>query len=326
MITRSLAVAVAASLVLGAAPAHAQTSRPPAAPATRSRAASRPARCATTRPPSRWCCAAASSRPCRARCSRSRPCAAGRPRRRSAARSGAAGASSSSFKVGNPGTVRLVVKHAASRRQAAFRAKRPPHHRRPTGSAGAGERGLKVLLLQRALVKARASPSPSPATTTTAPPAPCSPSARPTSWAATATPSPRVRDAGARPGRLQAALPQGGQARGVRLVAPGAGAGQRRPSPTATYHTSSGTPATPTVFGTYRFYRKTPGTNAKGMVHSSLLHRRLRDPRLRVGADLPGQPRLPARADPQRSPDLRAGSTSATGSSSTARRRAASAA
>jgi lipoprotein-anchoring transpeptidase ErfK/SrfK len=37
----------------------------------------------------------------------------------------------------------------------------------------------------------------------------------------------------------------------------------------ATYHTSSGTPATPTVTGTFRVYLKTPGTNAKGMVHSS---------------------------------------------------------
>ncbi len=35
------------------------------------------------------------------------------------------------------------------------------------------------------------------------------------------------------------------------------------------YHSSSGTPATPTVFGTFRFYRKSFGTNAKGMVHSS---------------------------------------------------------
>ena len=39
--------------------------------------------------------------------------------------------------------------------------------------------------------------------------------------------------------------------------------------PYRTYHTSSGTPATPTVFGSYRFYLQTPGTNAKGMVHSS---------------------------------------------------------
>jgi lipoprotein-anchoring transpeptidase ErfK/SrfK len=37
----------------------------------------------------------------------------------------------------------------------------------------------------------------------------------------------------------------------------------------ATYHTSSGAPATPTVIGSFQVYLKTPGTNAKGMVHSS---------------------------------------------------------
>lgn len=36
-----------------------------------------------------------------------------------------------------------------------------------------------------------------------------------------------------------------------------------------TYHVSTGAPATPTVRGTYRVYRKDWGTNAKGMVHSS---------------------------------------------------------
>ena len=35
------------------------------------------------------------------------------------------------------------------------------------------------------------------------------------------------------------------------------------------YHTSSGKPSTPTVTGSFRFYRKQPGTNAKGMVYSS---------------------------------------------------------
>ena len=35
------------------------------------------------------------------------------------------------------------------------------------------------------------------------------------------------------------------------------------------YHASSGKPSTPTVMGSYRFYRKAPGTNASGMVHSS---------------------------------------------------------
>jgi lipoprotein-anchoring transpeptidase ErfK/SrfK len=35
------------------------------------------------------------------------------------------------------------------------------------------------------------------------------------------------------------------------------------------YHISSGAPATPTIRGKFRVYLKTPGTNAKGMVHSS---------------------------------------------------------
>jgi L,D-transpeptidase catalytic domain len=35
------------------------------------------------------------------------------------------------------------------------------------------------------------------------------------------------------------------------------------------YHASSGAPATPTVLGRFKVYRKSPGTNAKGMVHSS---------------------------------------------------------
>ena len=36
-----------------------------------------------------------------------------------------------------------------------------------------------------------------------------------------------------------------------------------------TYHTSTGSPATPTVIGSFRVYMKDPGTNAKGMVKSS---------------------------------------------------------
>ena len=35
------------------------------------------------------------------------------------------------------------------------------------------------------------------------------------------------------------------------------------------YHASSGKASTPTVFGTFSFYRKQPGTNSLGMVHSN---------------------------------------------------------
>jgi hypothetical protein len=37
----------------------------------------------------------------------------------------------------------------------------------------------------------------------------------------------------------------------------------------ATYHTSTGAPATPTIIGSFRVYRKDVGTNSLGMVHSS---------------------------------------------------------
>ena len=39
--------------------------------------------------------------------------------------------------------------------------------------------------------------------------------------------------------------------------------------PVLIIHTSSGSSATPTVFGKYHFYRKQPGYNAKGMYYSS---------------------------------------------------------
>ena len=40
-------------------------------------------------------------------------------------------------------------------------------------------------------------------------------------------------------------------------------------APQRIYHASSGKPSTPTVFGTFHFYRKSPGTNAEGMVDSN---------------------------------------------------------
>jgi hypothetical protein len=40
-------------------------------------------------------------------------------------------------------------------------------------------------------------------------------------------------------------------------------------APERIYHASSGKPSTPTVFGTFSFYRKSFGTNAHGMVDSS---------------------------------------------------------
>ena len=42
--------------------------------------------------------------------------------------------------------------------------------------------------------------------------------------------------------------------------------------PIEVHVTSSGKPSTPTVLGTYRFYRKQPGTNAHGMVETTYFH------------------------------------------------------
>jgi hypothetical protein len=43
----------------------------------------------------------------------------------------------------------------------------------------------------------------------------------------------------------------------------------RNGKPQRIYHTSSGKASTPTVLGSFRFYRKDAGTNGVGMVHSN---------------------------------------------------------
>jgi peptidoglycan hydrolase-like protein with peptidoglycan-binding domain len=171
------------------------------------------------------------------------------------------------FKVGKPGVVRLVVKHRRSAAQQAFRTERRLIQV-VDWQAGFGERGLKVLLLQRALLKE-----------------------------GFATPVTGYYDGGTARAVL-AFRKTNGMGRGeyalnavfamllrgegsYRLRYPKAGKHvefdwsrqvlvlARGGRPYRTYHTSSGAPATPTVFGSYRFYLQTPGTNSKGMVHSS---------------------------------------------------------
>jgi peptidoglycan hydrolase-like protein with peptidoglycan-binding domain len=171
------------------------------------------------------------------------------------------------FKVGNPGVVRLVVKHAASPAQQAFRTR----SRRISvvdWQAGAGERGLKVLLLQRALLsEGFATPVTGYYDDATA-----------RGVLAFRKTNDLGRDGYAikevfamlmrGQGAYKLRYPRAGKhvefdwSRQVLVLANGA-------KPYRTYHTSSGAPATPTVFGSYRFYLQTPGTNAKGMVHSS---------------------------------------------------------
>jgi len=171
------------------------------------------------------------------------------------------------FKVGGTGVLRLAVKHRASPAQEAFRTR----SRRITvvdWQAGAGERGLKVLLLQRALLaEGVATPVTGYFDDATA-----------RGVLAFRKVNGLGRDGYATKdvfgmllrgqGAFRLRYPKAGKhvefdwSRQVLVLAQGG-------KPYRTYHTSSGTPATPTVFGRFRFYLQTPGTNSKGMVHSS---------------------------------------------------------
>jgi hypothetical protein len=174
------------------------------------------------------------------------------------------------FKVGNPGPVRLVVKHRASHGQKAFRTRSETIHV-VDWQAGGGERGLKVLLLQRGLQKL-----------------------------GFATPVTGYYD-GLTANAVNVFRKTNGMGRDGYAIKPvyamvlrGEGAFKLRyPSsgtdgkhvefdwsrqvlvladhgkPYRVYHVSSGKPSTPTVFGTYHFYRQQPGTNSHGMVYSS---------------------------------------------------------
>ena len=170
-------------------------------------------------------------------------------------------------KLVKTGRFRLVVKHAASAGQAAFKTR----SKRVTvvdWQAGEGERGIKVLMLQRGLYRLGFSV---PVTgyydwlTSNAVNA-----FRKTNgmgrdgYAPKAVYAKVLRGEGA----YKLRYPRAGKhvefdwSRQVLVLAD-------KGRPFRTYHASSGTPATPTVFGTYRFYLQTPGTNSKGMVHSS---------------------------------------------------------
>ena len=171
------------------------------------------------------------------------------------------------FLAGKPGLIRLVVKHAASETLGAFKSK----SERVTVAgwdAGEGERGVKVLLLQRGLLKLGYA----------------TPLHGFYDWlTANAVNALRKTNGMGRSGHASrgvfAKLMRGKGA--FKLRHPRAGKHvefdwsrqvlvlANKGKPYRVYHTSSGAPATPTVFGTYRFYLQTPGTNAKGMVHSS---------------------------------------------------------
>jgi peptidoglycan hydrolase-like protein with peptidoglycan-binding domain len=171
------------------------------------------------------------------------------------------------FKVGGTGQLRLVVKHRASAGQIAFRT-RSRRIRVVDWQAGAGERGVKVLLLQRALLdEGYATPVTGYYDDATARGVLAFRKANELGRDGYASKPVFAMLARGR-GAFKLRYPRAGKhvefdwSRQVLVLARGA-------KPYRTYHTSSGTPATPTVFGSFRFYLQTPGTNAKGMVHSS---------------------------------------------------------
>ena len=174
------------------------------------------------------------------------------------------------FKVGNPGAVRLVVKHRRSDRLGAFRTRSETIHV-VSWDAGAGARGAKVTLLQRGLLKLGFA---TPVTgyydglTANAVNA-----FRKTNemgrdgYATTSVYAKVLRGEGAFKLRYPTSGTHGKHvefdwSRQVLVLAD-------RGKPYRVYHTSSGTPSTPTVFGSFSFYRQQPGTNSHGMVHSS---------------------------------------------------------
>jgi peptidoglycan hydrolase-like protein with peptidoglycan-binding domain len=174
------------------------------------------------------------------------------------------------FKVGNAGPVRLVVKHRASGAQNAFRT-RDETIQVVSWSAGQGERGTKVTLLQRGLVKLGfATPVTGYFDSLTA-----------NAVNAFRKTNGLGRD-GYAIGSVYARVMRGQGAYALRYPKSGSHGKHvefdwsrqvlvlaDHGKPYRVYHVSSGKPSTPTVFGSYSFYRKQPGTNSHGMVYSS---------------------------------------------------------
>jgi L,D-transpeptidase catalytic domain len=171
------------------------------------------------------------------------------------------------FVARRSGELRIVARHRRTDRQVAFRA-RDQRVAVARWRAGAGARGLKVLLLQRGLLKLGFAVPVSgyfdggTARAVTA--------FRKTNlmgrsgFAGPAVYGKVFRHRGA----FRLRHPRAGKhvefdwSRQVLVLA-------SRGRPFRVYHASSGKPSTPTVFGTFRFYRKQPGTNSHGMVYSN---------------------------------------------------------
>jgi hypothetical protein len=273
--TRRLSIAVIGLLFLGAAPAAAQTTpAPPVTPPQAAGAATYKLLGGIATRHARYY-AQSQSIVVRGRVS---PAVAGevlrlfavhgrKARKHVRTRVGADGRFRFRFKVSRPGQLRLVLKHAASPAQVAFRA-RPVTVNVVNWQAGAGQRGVKVLLLQRQLLAEGFS---TPLTgyyddaTSRAVLA-----FRKTNdlgrdgYATTAVYGKLMR----RQGTFRLRFPKAGKhvefdwSRQVLVLA-------QHGKAFRVFHASSGKPSTPTVFGTFHFYMKTPRTNSHGMVYSS---------------------------------------------------------
>ena len=171
------------------------------------------------------------------------------------------------FKARGPGFLRLVVKHSATAQQQAFRAK-ARRIQVVRWQAGSGSSGTRVLLLQRTM---RQLGYAVPVT------------GRYDGGTARAVLAFRKTNGLGRTGFASAAVYDRvlNHSGAFRLRFPRAGRHVEfdwsrqvlvladRGRAFRTYHASSGKPSTPTVFGTFHFYRKQPGTNAHGMVFSN---------------------------------------------------------
>ena len=165
------------------------------------------------------------------------------------------------------GVLRLVVRHAATAQQAAFRS-RSVRVKSVVLRAGQGSRGAKVVLLQRGLkdlgYAVPVTGSYDDGTSRAVLAFRKTNGFRRNGFASARVYSLVLR----RRGAFRLRFPKAGKhvefdwSRQVLVLA-------ERGRPRRVYHTSSGAPATPTVFGSFRFYRKDFGTNAKGMVHSN---------------------------------------------------------
>jgi hypothetical protein len=171
------------------------------------------------------------------------------------------------LRVGSPGGLRLVVKHALTPEQVAFRAK-DQRLDVVAWSADVGARGTKVLLLQRELAALHfAVPITGYYDDGTARAVIAFRKTNEMGRVGSASTSVYSRLLNGK-GTYALRYPKAGRhvefdwSKQVLVLAD-------KGRPYRIYHTSSGKPSTPTVFGTYRFYRKEPGTNSHGMVDSS---------------------------------------------------------